>query len=375
MNSIALVGLELLVKVGVWSKALLWVLLCAPACPQSGAEQLIAQGHYNRARPLVLAVLEKHPQEPAALVALSTIQWAFGQLDGATATAERAVASAEGSASVHAQLLNVLGAKLASSRIGSFEKLGIARRFRKEAERTLQLEPRNLYAHEALARFYWYAPALGGGSKGKSREWLNKLVQLDTPRGYALKAELDATDSAKGRCSPTVYADWQSAAAASPPSYDAHIGLATCLLQAGASQLKSAEDAARKALALNPLRVDAYRLLATMYVASARWEQLDLLLTRARIAVPDDLAPEFAAAQGILEYNVSTQLPRAEGYLRDYLRQPADGLEPTQAMAHWRLGNVLKWQGRKSAAIAELEMALRMDASLEEAKVELRNLR
>jgi tetratricopeptide (TPR) repeat protein len=367
--------MELLVKCGVWSKFLLLILLSAPACPQTNPEQLIAKGHYNRARPLVLAALEKHPQDPNALVALSTIQWAFGQLDVATATAERAVNAADLSPTVHAQLLNVLGAQLASNRVGSFDKVAISRRFRKEAERTLQLEPRNIYAHEALARYYWYAPIIAGGGKSKSREWLDRLIRLDAARGYALKAELDATDSSKGSCSPAVYEDWRSAAAATPPSYAAHIGLADCLLHAGANQLPAAEDEARRAIAIDPQRVDAYRLLAAAYVATARWEQLDALLMRARSAVPDDLAPEFTAAQMILECHIDAQLPRAEGYLRDYLHQPVDGLEPSPAMAHWRLGNVLENQGRKSAAVAELEMALRLDGSLAEAKKDLRRLK
>jgi tetratricopeptide (TPR) repeat protein len=336
---------------------------------------MIAKGHYTRARPLVMAALEKHPQDPGALVALSTIQWAFGQLDVATQTAERAVNAADLNGSVHAQLLNVLGAQLASNRVGNLEKVAISRRFRKEAERTLQLEPRNLYAHEALARYYWYAPVVAGGGKGKSREWLDKLVRLDAARGYALKAELDATDSSKGSCSPAVYADWRSASTAIPSSYQAHIGLADCLLHAGANQLPSAEDEARRALALDPQRVDAYRILAAAYVATAHWQQLDALLMRARTAVPDDLAPEFTAAQMILECHIATELARAETYLRDYLHQPVDGLEPSSAAAHWRLGNVLEGQGHRSAAVAELETALRMDGSLAEARKDLRRLK
>jgi tetratricopeptide (TPR) repeat protein len=91
--------------------------------------------------------------------------------------------------------------------------------------------------------------------------------------------------------------------------------------------------------------------------------------------VPDDLAAEFMAAQAILALNVGSQLARAEEYLRNYLNQPSDGLEPSLAMAHWRLGNVLEKEGRKSAAVSELEIAVRIDPSLEEARKDLRRLR
>jgi tetratricopeptide (TPR) repeat protein len=337
---------------------------------QSAVDKLLAEGHYGRARPLVQATLEKHPRDTDALVALSTIQWAFGQMDVATATAERAVVASDGSAAAHAQLLNMLGAKLADSRIGHFEKVGLARRFRHEADRTLQLDPRNLYAHEALARFYWYAPAIAGGSKSTARQFIQKLVQLDSVRGYAIKAELDATENNPA----AVQADWQHAVASNPGSYVAQVGLAACLLAAGGNSVPAAEEQAKKSLALNPSRIASYRLLAAAHVATAQWNSLDADLNRARAAIPDDLGAEFAAAQAILDRNIASQWARAEQYLRNYLQQPSEGLEPTIAMAHWRLGMVLEKEGRKSAARNEVEAALRLDPSLDDAKKELRRL-
>jgi tetratricopeptide (TPR) repeat protein len=342
---------------------------------QSLADKMIAQGHYNRARPLVQAVLEKHPKDPSALLSLSTIDWAFGQLDASTATAEKAVLAANDSALAHAQLLNALGAKLASSKTGTFDKLNLSRRFSREADRTLQLDPANLYAHEALARFYWYAPAVGGGSRPKARQWLDKLVQLDAVRGYALKAELDATESHSAKCPPAVLADWTQATRANPRSYEAHAGLGGCLLSRGNDKLRAVEDEAKKNLALDPSRIDSYRLLTAVYVATARWDQMDAVLRSARLAVPDDLAAEFIAAQTILDLNIASQWPRAEEHLRNYLMQPSEGLEPTIATAHWRLGIVLEKEGRKAAAIKELEIATNLDPSLEEAKKDLRRLR
>jgi tetratricopeptide (TPR) repeat protein len=198
---------------------------------------------------------------------------------------------------------------------------------------------------------------------------------LDGARGYALKAELDATESDKSKCAPQIRADWNSAVAANPRNYTANVGLARCLLLASGGDLKAAEDGAHKALELDPSRIESYRLLAVVYVTTARWKQLDDVVRRARGAVPDDLAAEFMAAQAILALNVGSQLARAEEYLRNYLNQPSDGLEPSLAMAHWRLGNVLEKEGRKSAAVNELEIAVRIDPSLEEARKDLRRLR
>jgi Tfp pilus assembly protein PilF len=223
-------------------------------------------------------------------------------------------------------------------------------------------------------RFYWYAPAIAGGGKAKARQMLEKLVQLDAVRGYALKAELDATEKDSASLA-AIQSDWKQAAATSPDSYAARVGLGGSLLNAGGDHLRGAEDEAHKALALDPSRADAYRLLAAVYVTAARWDHLDAHLKRARSAVPDDLGAEFIAAQTILDRNIASQWTRAEEYLRDYLGQPTEGLEPTLATAHWRLATVLEKQGRTSAALNELQLALNLDPSLDGAKQQLKRLR
>jgi hypothetical protein len=272
-------------------------------------------------------------------------------------------------------LLNALGAKLASNRTGTFEKMSLTRRFRKEADRTLQLDPRNLYTHEALARFYWYAPAMAGGSKAKARHWVDRLVQLNGARGYGLKAELDATEANDAKRLSTVEADWRQAVTANPKSYEAYVGLSGCLLARGSAKLREAEDEAKKALALDPARIDSYRLLAAIYVETARWDQLDAALRSARSAVPDDLSADFIAGQTILDRNIASQWTRAEEQFRNYLKKPSEGLEPTMAVAHWKLGVLLEREGHKSAALKELEIAVSLDSSLDEARKTLKELR
>jgi tetratricopeptide (TPR) repeat protein len=357
------------------SLACLSILLAIPSwSQQSVADKMIAQRHYNRALPLVRAALKSHPRDISALVALSTIQWAFGQLDASIATAGQAVQTANESAAAHAQLLNALGAKLASSRTGTLEKVGLTHRFREEADRTLQLDPRNIYAHEALARFYWYAPAMVGGSRDKAKQWVDKLLLLDAARAYELKAELDATAPDKARRSSAVQNDWMQAVAANQKRYEAYAGLGRCILSGGNDKLGEAEDAAKKALFLDQSRIDSYRLLAAVYVRTARWDQLDVTLRNAHAAVPDDLTADFVVAQTILERNIGSQWGRAEDHLRVYLGQPNEGLEPTLAMAHWKLGIVLEREGRKNAALKELEIAVQVDSSLAEAKNDLRRL-
>ena len=199
-------------------------------------------------------------------------------------------------------------------------------------------------------------------------------MQLDGARGYGLKAELDATEASNARSLPSVEADWRQAVTANPKSYEAYIGLSRCLLAGGSNKLKEAEDEAKKALALDPARIDSYRLLAATYVITARWDQLDAALRNARNAVPDDLTAEFVAGETILDRNMGSQWTRAEEHFRNYLKMPNEGLEPTMAMAHWKLGTLLEREGRKSAALKELETAVSLDPSLDEAQKTLKKL-
>lgn len=349
--------------------AILPLKLLTSAWAQQSAATLIAEQHYRRAEPLVLSALSRRPQDVQGLIELSTIDWSYGELDKAEDVAEKAVALADGSAAAHAQLLNILGAKLASKRAGAMEKLSLSRRFRKEADRTLQLDPKNVYANEALARYDWYAPMLAGGDKEKAMQLVNEVIGIDSTRGYALKAELDATqDSGK------VLADWKQAVAAAPQSYLAHVGLGKCLFGTGGGNWKDAEEEARRAIAIDPSRGAAYRLLADVYASTGQWQKLDAAIHQARAAAPDDLGLEFTAAHVILDKNIQAQFARAEEYLRNYLSAPAEGLEPSVAMAHWQLGLVLEKEGRRGTALQEVETAASLDPSLEGAKHDARRL-
>jgi tetratricopeptide (TPR) repeat protein len=336
---------------------------------QSSAARLIAEQHYRRAEAQVRSTLERQPQDIEALVALSTIQWSYGNLDAAENTAGKAVAAADDSAAAHAQLVNILGAKLANKKTGTMEKMNLSRRFRKEAERTLQLDPKNVYAHEALARYFWYAPSLAGGDKTKAMQFVAQVIQFDATRGYALKAELDATQN-----SAKVVEDWREAVAAQPGSYLAHTGLGGCLFHSDGEGWKAAEEEGRKALAIDPSRVAAYRLLATIYAETQQWQKLDATIQQARSSVSDDPGAEFAAAQVIVDRDLQGQLARAEEYLRDYLRVPAEGLEPSAAIAHWQLGLVLEKEGRRSTALQEVQTAANLDPSLDGARHDAKRL-
>lgn len=342
----------------------------------SSTDRLLADGHYLRAEPLVRAAVQRNPNDAHALSNLSVVDWAFNRLDAAIADAEKAVAAAPNSVEAHSKLTDALGAKLVSSDAGTMAKMSLARRFRKEAERTLELDPKDLDALQDLAQFLWQAPGIVGGDKAKAREMADRLFAISPSRGAAARADFVSDDSDMNRRSAGVQEIWRVAVAAAPNSYEAQAALAAAHLEgpSDAGHLAAAESAAKRAFALDPSRIDAYNSLAIVYARAGRWSDLEALLKKAAAAVPENRGPGYRAAVAILNGNLTPQLQRAEQLLRDYLGQPAEGQEPNHARAHWRLGQVLERQGRKADAIRELQTAVSQDGSLDGAKKDLKRL-
>ncbi|HEY0263390.1 MAG TPA: hypothetical protein VGC07_02600 [Granulicella sp.] len=339
-------------------------------------DTLIAEAHYLRVLPHVDAELRQNPDNVQALIHKSVLDWAFFRFDAAIAAAEHAVALASQSASAHAQLTNALGAKLqASENAGTFARLALARRFRKEADLSVQLDPNSLDALEDAARFYWEAPSIAGGDRSRARQLADRVAQLDPARAAALKARFLADEQKDpAQRAAAITALWQAAIVAASNNADAHAGLAAACLNEGTPKYALAESEARRAIALAPSRIAPYRTLAALYATTGRWSDLDALLKQSQAAVPDNLSPTYQAARVILTANAAAHFSRAEQYLRSYLAQPAEGEEPSHAQAHWRLGLVLEKLGRRSDAIRELEAALHEDNSLDGVKQDLKRL-
>ena len=346
------------------------------AVAQANPDKLLADEHYLRAEPIVRAAVERSPNDPHALSNLSVVDWAFNRFDAAIADAEKAVAIAPNSAEAHSKLADALGAKLQSSDAGTMAKISLAHRFRKEIDRTLELDPNDLDALQDLAQFYWHAPGMVGGDKSKAKQTADKLFQISPPRGAAARADFASDESDQNRRNAAVQAIWQAAVAASPASYDARAALAAAYLAGGddPKQLASAESEAKRALSLDPTRINAYTVLAVVYARVSRWAEAEALLKQAHERVAEDRTPAYRAAVAILSTNQNQQLARAEQLLRDYLAQPSEGQQPSHAGAHWRLGQVLERQGRKADALREFQTAVHLDGSLEQARKDMKRL-
>lgn len=332
---------------------------------------LIEQGHYKRAKPIIAERLKTNPNDAQTWYEMSKVSAAFQRWDEAIQQSEKAVALNHKNAEFQAALADAVVSKLGSSQAGMFAKLSLARRFRKEAELALQLDPNNLDANSDLLEFHLEAPGIVGGDKQKAIEIADRMVHANPVRGYLLKLEI-ATHEKKP--ASELEGLVQQAINADPKLYYARTQAAYFYISQGGPALAHAEEQARQAIHLDPTRVPGYTALATVYAQQGKWKELDATLADAQREVSDNLTPHYQAAKAILLNPQNQDLPRAEKYLRTYLSQPPEGNEPTPAAAHWRLGQVLERQGHKDQAKQELQQAVTLEPDFEPAKKDLKRL-
>lgn len=344
--------------------ALLLVTLPARASsPESAAEALIESGHFKRARALVERLARTEPDDASSAYLLSRVRLAFGDVDAALASAERAVRLEPATARYHFQLARVCGEM--AERSGALRQISLARRFRREAETAVRLDPAYLEARMGLVEYYVRAPRLIGGDRARASEMAAEIARRDASEGFLaakflLRGKQDVAEEER--------LDAQ-AAERNPGSYEIQMLLSDLYASDARRDDLLSERHAREALRLKPDRAGGYVNLARQLVRRRRLGELDALLAAAEANVPDDLSPFFHAGQALLA--TGQDLPRAEGYLRKYLAQEPEPPAPSLALAHARLGLLLEKEGRPSEAAAEIELARRSRPDLPKSSWEL----
>ena len=343
------------------------LLAAALAClaQERSPEELIVAGHWKRARTLVEQRPREAPQDPNAIFLSSQIRNAFGDRVSPPDLAEKAVRMDGRVARYHRELAEVQG--VMAQHAGVLQQVMLARRFRKEIDIALQLDPRDVQAWRDLMEFYLLAPGIVGGDTKKAEAIAGRIIGIDEAAGFLAKARI----AEFGKDQAGTEAMLRRAAAVRPPAYRAQVALAEFYLEPGHRNDASAEALAKTALAVDSGRAAAYSILAASYAAREDWGALESLLSAAAGAVPDDPTPSYRAADRLLADRRDPA--RAERYLRAYLAQDPEGNAPTAADAHWKLGLALHSQQRDEPALEEWKVAVQLDPESPAAR-ELRQL-
>ena len=337
---------------------------------QSPLVDLAEHGHWKRLKAQVEPRAAANPNDAEAQWLLSRVRLAFRDPEGALAPAEKAVALDGKNVEYRWQLAQVVG-ELASN-ASVFKQLGLAKRFKREAEAALALNSKHTASLTGLMEFYYRAPGIAGGDKKKAEAIPNHIMAINQVDGYIARVRL------MGRMDPPpqpaqIEQVWVQAVQADPSRYEPHINLASIYASGATPRWDLAEKEALTAKRMEPDRTAPYSVLAAVYATAERWAELEAILTEAEKKIPDNLSPYLRASGALLA--AGKDLPRAERYARKYLTQEPEPNASTHAVAHWRVGLILEKQGRKPEAIAALQLATKMDPKFEQAQKDLKRLR
>ena len=333
---------------------------------QASPETLIEQGHAKRARVIVEQRFAQNPGDPETLYLMSWIKQGLGDAAAAQQLAERAVAAAPNVAKYHFRLAEAVGEEAEKASV--LRQIGLGRRFKKEIDLTLSLDPKHTGAMRHLMTYYLRAPSIIGGDKKKAHEMPARIAAVDPVKGVMAEIELARHDKQQDRLEGL----YRKAVELRPSSYDARTAQANYLINADLKNASEAERHAREALKLDSTRIGGHGLLAVVLAVQSRWDEVEGAVTRSEKDVPDNLGPYLRVANWCVTKGV--ELPRAERYLRKYMSQEPEIGWSNHAYARWRLGLVLEKLGRQSDAIAEYRTAVKMDPS-SPAKAELKRLK
>ncbi|HTM24307.1 MAG TPA: tetratricopeptide repeat protein [Vicinamibacterales bacterium] len=344
-------------------------LFAASAGAESPAADLAEHGHWKRLKALVEPRAAANPNDAEAQWLLSRARMAFRDFDGALAPAEKAAALDGRNVEYRWQVAQVVG-ELAG-RASMFKATGLAKRYKREVDAALALNPKHTGAMTGLMEYYNRAPGIAGGDKNKAAELVDRIMAVNKVDGYLAKVRL------LGQQTPVPTADieqvFAQAVQADPSRFEPHLNLASIYGVGPSPRLDLAEKEALIVRKIDPDRVTAYAILAGVYAAQQRWTDLDAILAEAEKRIPDNLTPYLRASGALLKD--ARDLARAEQYTRKYLSQQPEPNASSHAVAHWRLGLILEKQGKKADAIAELQTATKLDPKFDQAQKDLKRLK
>ena len=125
-------------------------LLAWPLGAQSPAADLATHGHWKRLKAAIEARATANPNDAEAQWLLSAVRMAYRDFDGALAPAEKAAALDPKNVEYRWQVAQVVG-ELASS-ASVFKQMGLAKRYKREVEAALALNPRHTASRTSRSR-------------------------------------------------------------------------------------------------------------------------------------------------------------------------------------------------------------------------------
>ena len=204
-----------------------WLSAAALASAQSPAAEgidLVRQGRYREAKPLLDQAVKAEPKNAAAWHALGLVHNEFDlDFEKAAAALEKAVALDGRKAEYHYQL-GYAYARIALN-ASRLRQIGLAAKAKRQGLKTIEFDPGHIEARKGLIQFYMAVPGIMGGSKDKAREQAAEVARLDPYQGELAWALV----ASAGHDRAELEKRYQAALALDPDGWEALLGYGSLL--------------------------------------------------------------------------------------------------------------------------------------------------
>jgi tetratricopeptide (TPR) repeat protein len=307
-------------------KHLLWFALSFFAGLAAGqkvdqARQLFEAGKYDEASKLLLKVPEGKTDYAAARYYLGRIAFNEKKLDEAQEYFEEAIDANDQVADYHNWLGNAYGSIAQNANM--MRQGMLAPKMKGAWERAVALEPTMLEPRQSLIQYYLQAPGFMGGSVEKARETALAIKKINLAEGH--------------RQLGNVY-----------------------------QYQKKFAEAEKEFVAMAKADASYKSALSNYYVNQKKFSEAFRIFDEELKVNPYDHLAGYQI--GRLAALSGHQTDRGEALLKKYLTYSPQPNEPSHAGAHMRLGQIHEKRGNKAEAKKCFETALRLDATLKEAK-------
>jgi len=287
---------------------------------------------YTKAAELLRQAAARDPKNAEVQLLLAKTYYEAELRDAAIGSAERAVSLEPQNSVYHEWLGRVYGDK--ADHAGPFAAMSLAKKARREFERAVELDERNFSARQALIEFDCSAPGIVGGGEDKARPHIDKIAGMDAAEGHY----------AEGNC------------------------------RRQKKDYAAAEVEFEKALKSHPKSADLIYDIGDYAMKHAQAETLAAVAEEGERVSPADVRGTFYRGVALVLRNERSE--EAEKFLREYLqRAPKRNNFPAAWRAHEWLGRLYENQQKTDAAIAEYEMASRLEPKSKNAREALKRLK
>ncbi|MCP3958890.1 MAG: tetratricopeptide repeat protein [bacterium] len=295
---------------------------------------------FESAEDLLLAAREQQPKSAEIAYYLGRVHLERGRHKDAVAEIERATRLDPASSTYQFWLGEALVERI--DEVGFLFKLSVAKRMRAAYEKAVELDPDNLEARVAVARYHSEAPAIAGGDRARADAEIEAIRERD----------------------PAL----------------AHVTLA--LIHEQLDRIEPATLELEIAVVVDPESVQSWREAGFFYQRLERWHDARRAFEEVLARAPDDRAALYESARTAIAIS-DEQLRRAQRALEAYLEQePGPGpvllneaTPPSRAAAHHELGRVHERRGRPDLAAPRYRAAVALNAGDETARDALARVR